>query len=80
MSFYEPASSLWPGRKLLPASRVIHVYKITDTIGSAPRLPVPGPSNRNHGPATQGLAHKPWFSFSEDARPLRAYRQQGVGS
>ena len=80
MSLYEPAPSLWPGRNLLPAVCVIRVYKIADTIGSVPRLPVPGPSNRNHGPATQGLTRRPWFPFSEDVRPLRAYRQQGVGS
>lgn len=82
VSFYEPmlSTSRWSGRKLLPAVRVVRVYKIADMVGSVPRLPVPGLSNRNHGSTTQGLARRTQLSPSEDARPLRLDGQQRLSS
>jgi len=41
-----------------------------------PCLPVPSPSNRNHGSTAQSVARRTQLPLSEDTRPLGPYCQQ----
>ena len=63
-----------------PTVRVVRVYKIAGMVSSAPRLPVPGPSNRTHGSTTQSLARRAQLSLQEGARLLRPYYKQRLDS